>query len=113
MVWGLPRCVWARESTAPAQGNQFLSRELPASALCPGTVEVTNRFKGLDLIDRVPEELWTEVCDIVQVAGIKIISIQLPKDRPQLWGMAEEETEAHRGSVNARGHTAGEGQSQI
>ena len=30
------------------------------------TVEVTNRFKGLYLIDRVPEELWTEVCDIVQ-----------------------------------------------
>ena len=29
------------------------------------TVEVTNRFKGLDLIDRVPEELWSEVCDIV------------------------------------------------
>ena len=29
------------------------------------TVEVTNRFKGLDLIDRVPEELWTEVCNIV------------------------------------------------
>ena len=29
-------------------------------------VEVRNRFKGLDLIDRVPEELWTEVCDIVQ-----------------------------------------------
>lgn len=41
------------------------------------------------------------------------IILQLPKDRPQLWGMAEEETEAHRGSVNARGHTAGEGQSQI
>ena len=37
------------------------------------TVEVTNRFKGLDLIDRVPEELWTEVCDIVQKAGIKTI----------------------------------------
>ena len=37
------------------------------------TVEVTNRFKGLDLIDRVPEELWTEVCDIVQEAGIKTI----------------------------------------
>ena len=36
-------------------------------------VEVTNRFKGLDLIDRVPEELWTEVCDIVQEAGIKTI----------------------------------------
>ena len=37
------------------------------------TVEVTNRFKGLDLIDRLPEELWTEVCDIVQESGIKTI----------------------------------------
>ena len=37
------------------------------------TVEVTNRFKGLDLIDRVPEELWTEVRNIVQEAGIKTI----------------------------------------
>ena len=37
------------------------------------TVEVTNRFKGLDLIDRVPEELWREVCDIVQEAVIKTI----------------------------------------
>ena len=37
------------------------------------TVEVTNRFKGLDLIDRVPEELWMEVCDIVQEAGMKTI----------------------------------------
>ena len=36
-------------------------------------MEVTNRFKGLDLIDRVPEELWTEVCDVVQKAGIKTI----------------------------------------
>ena len=35
------------------------------------TLKVRNRFKGLDLIDRVPEELWTEVRDIVQVAGIK------------------------------------------
>ena len=32
---------------------------------CDYTVEVRNRFKGLDLIDKVPEELWTEVCDIV------------------------------------------------
>ena len=32
-----------------------------------------NRFKGLDLIDRVPDELWTEVCDIVQVTSIKTI----------------------------------------
>ena len=41
------------------------------------TVEVTNRFKGLDLIDRGPEELWTEVCDIVEEAVIKTI----PKKR--------------------------------
>ena len=37
-------------------------------------VQVTNRFKVLDLIDSVPEELWMEVCDIVQEAGIKTIS---------------------------------------
>ena len=37
------------------------------------TVEVTNRFKGLDLIDRVPEELWTEVHDIAQETGTKTI----------------------------------------
>ena len=37
------------------------------------TVEVINRFKGLDLIDKVPEELWTEVHDIVQESGIKTI----------------------------------------
>ena len=37
------------------------------------TVEVTNRFKGLDMIDRVPEELWTEIRDIVQEAGMKTI----------------------------------------
>ena len=37
------------------------------------TVEVRNRFKGLDLIDRVPNELWTEVRDIVQEAVIKTI----------------------------------------
>ena len=37
------------------------------------TVEVTNRFKGLDLIDRVPEELWMEVRDIVQETGIRTI----------------------------------------
>lgn len=37
------------------------------------TVEATNRFKGLCLIDRMPEELWTEVCDIVQEAVIKTI----------------------------------------
>ena len=40
------------------------------------TAEVRNRFKGLDLRDRVPEELWTKVCDIVQETGSKTI---LPK----------------------------------
>ena len=35
------------------------------------TVQVRNRFKGLDLIERVPDDLWTEVCDIVQETGIK------------------------------------------
>ena len=48
------------------------------------TVEVTNRFKGLDLTDRVPEELWTEVRDIVQEAGIKTI----PKKKMQKSKMA-------------------------
>ena len=37
------------------------------------TVEVKNRFKGLNMLDRVPDELWTEVCDIVQETGIKTI----------------------------------------
>ena len=40
------------------------------------TVEVRNRFKGLDLIDREPDELWTEVCDIVQETGIKTIPME-------------------------------------
>ena len=39
-------------------------------------VQVRNRFKGLDLIDRVPDELWTEVRDIVQETGIKTISME-------------------------------------
>ena len=40
------------------------------------TVEVRNRFKGLDLIDRVPDELWTEVRDILQETGIKTIPME-------------------------------------
>ena len=40
------------------------------------TVEVRSRLKGLDLIDRVPDELWMEVHDIVQETGIKTISMQ-------------------------------------
>ena len=40
------------------------------------TVEVRNRFKGLDLIDKVPDELWIEVCDIVQETRIKTIPME-------------------------------------
>ena len=40
------------------------------------TVEVRNRFKGLDLIDRVPDELWTEIRDTVQKTGIKTIPVE-------------------------------------
>ena len=52
------------------------------------TVEVRNRFKGLDLIDRVPDELWMEVHDIVQEAGIKTISMQkeMQKSKMAVWG---------------------------
>ena len=52
------------------------------------TVEVRNRFKGLDLIDRVPDELWMELCDIVQETGIKIIPMEkkMQKSKMAVWG---------------------------
>ena len=52
------------------------------------TVEMRNRFKGLDLIDRVPDELWTEVCDTVQETGIKTIPMEkkCKKSKMALWG---------------------------
>ena len=50
------------------------------------TVEVTNRFKGVDLIDRVPEELWIEVYDIVQEVVIKTI----PKKHKKAKWLSEE-----------------------
>ena len=40
------------------------------------TVEVRNKFKGLDLVDRVPAEMWTEVCDTVQETRIKTIPME-------------------------------------
>ena len=52
------------------------------------TVEVTNRFKGLDLIDRVPEELWTEVRDTVQEAVIKTIPME-KKCKKAKWSSQE------------------------
>ena len=74
------------------------------------TVEVTNRFKGLDLIDRVPEELWTEVRDIVQEAVIKTIpkkkkykrakwlseeALQIVEKRKEAKGKGEKERYTH------------------
>ena len=75
---------------------------------------MTNRFKGLDLIDRVPEELWTEVCNIVQEhlteAGIKTIpkkkkckkakwlseeALQIAVKRREAKGKGEKETYIH------------------
>ena len=64
-------------------------------------MEVTNRFKGLDLIDRVPEELWTEVHDIVQEAVIKTIP-KKKKCKKAKWlskkalQIAEKRSERHR-----------------
>ena len=52
------------------------------------TAEVRNRFKGLDLINRVPDELWTEVCDIAQEAGIK--TIHKKKNCKKAKGLSEE-----------------------
>ena len=52
------------------------------------TVEVRNRFKGLDLIDRVPDKLWNEVCDIVQETGIKTILMEkkCKESKMAVWG---------------------------
>ena len=67
------------------------------------TVEVTNRFKGLDLIDRVPEELWMEVCDIVQEAVIKTIPEKM-KCKKAKW-LSEEalQTAMKRREVKGKG----------
>ena len=73
-------------------------------------MEVRNRFKGLDLIDRVPDELWTEVHDIVQETGIKTIptekkckkakclseeALQIADKRRELKGKREKEVYIH------------------
>ena len=74
------------------------------------TVEVRNRFKRLDLLDRVPEELWTEVHDIVQEAGVKTIPkkkkcnkakwlpeevLQIAEKRREVKGKGEKERYTH------------------
>ena len=52
------------------------------------TVKVRNRFKGLDLIDRVPDELWNEVCYIVQETGIKTMPMkkEVQNSKMAVWG---------------------------
>ena len=66
------------------------------------TVEVTNRFKGLDLIDRVPEELWTEVCDIVREAVIKTIP-KKKKCKKSKWLSVEALQIAEKREVKGKG----------
>ena len=65
------------------------------------TVEVRNRFKGLDLIDRVPDELWTEVRDIVQEAGIKTIPQKKKYKKAQC--LSEEDLQIAEKSREAKG----------
>ena len=67
------------------------------------TVEVRNRFKGLDLIDRVPDELWKEVHDIVQETGIKTIPVE-KKHKKAKW-LSEEALQmaVKRREVKSRG----------
>ena len=66
-------------------------------------VEVTNRYKELDLIDRVPDGLWTEVCDIVQETGIKTIP-KKKKCKKAKW-LSEEALQiaVKRGEVKSKG----------
>ena len=74
------------------------------------TLQVTNRFKVLDLVNRVPEDLWTEVCDIVQEAVTKRIpkkkkykkaswlsedTLQIAKKRREMKGTGESERYSH------------------
>ena len=61
-----------------------------------------NRFKGLDLIDRMPEELWTEVCDIVQEAVIKTIP-KKKKCKKAKWLSEEALQKVKRGEAKSKG----------
>ena len=64
---------------------------------------MTNRFKGLDLIDRVPEELWTEVCDIVQEAGIKTIPKKKKCKKAKQWSEEALQIAEKRREVKSKG----------
>ena len=64
------------------------------------TVEVRNRFRGLDLIDRMHDELWNEVRDIVQETGIKTIPME--KSRMAVWGGLTNSCEKKRTEKQSR-----------
>ena len=68
------------------------------------TVEVTNRFKGLDLIDSVPDELWMDACDIVQETGIKTIPMEkkCKKNIMTVWGGLTNSCEKKRSEKQRR-----------
>ena len=67
------------------------------------TVEVTNRFKGLNLIDKVPEELWTEVCDIVQEAVIETIPKKINVKKAKWLSMEALQIAEKRRKVKGKG----------
>ena len=85
----------SRENTRPFR---YDLNEIPYDY----TVEVTNRFKGLDLIDRVPEELWTEVHDTVQETGIKTIPME-KKCKKAKWLSEEAYLAVKRREVKSKG----------
>ena len=66
--------------------------------------KVRNRFKDLDLIDRVPEELWMEVCDIVQETGLKTIPMEkkCKKSKMAVWGGLTNSCEKKRSEKQRR-----------
>ena len=72
--------------------------------LYDSTVEVRNRFKGQGLIDRVPDELWNEVHDIVQETGIKTILIEkkCKKSKMAVWGGLTNSCEKNRSKKQRR-----------
>ena len=68
------------------------------------TEEVRNIFKGLDLIGRVPDKLWNEVCDIVQETGIKTIHMEkkCKKNKMAVWGGLTNSCEKKRGEAKEK-----------
>ena len=67
-------------------------------------MEVRNRFKGLELIDKMPDELWNEVRDIVQETGIKTIAMEkkCKKSKMAVWGGLTNSCEEKRGEKQRR-----------